>query len=257
MSSYIQCHCTLCNGRLVNERVARRHVTHSLDDDSASPSHSDQEIDYEMPDMDLELEFEHDVIDPAVDVKLPDLCLEDQSCNDHDDSSESSSASDSGWCDPFEDDSETEPDMLGDQRERAVQYAMNFIEQKYTANSTAAQVTLSMQMTRRCLADATDDKSMLDCIPKDFQQAITRTKHLVLDMEERHGCVKDHYLFPTDPSVTRCPVCNRRRFSKNGAPRRVAYYVRPKTWFRQLLTVRKLSQHFDYMREYLETEKYR
>ena len=143
-------------------------------------------------------------------------------------------------------------------RSLAVRHAMWFVEQKYGSKASQAQVTQSMRISRKLVSGATDDQDYLASIPKDFQQALVRTKHLVLDMEQIDACVKDHYLF-RDPDVTVCqvPGCHEPRYNQSGNARRSAFYVKPELWFRQMLTVAKLCKQFEYMKSYVKDGKFR
>ena len=114
--------------------------------------------------------------------------------------------------------SEDLDDLPDHYRSRVVQYACNFIDQKYATNCTESQINQSLRMSRRLVADATDGLDVFDCIPKDFQAAVGRTKHLVLGMVERHACVKDHYMYPIDSKETECPFngCGEPRYVHDG-----------------------------------------
>ena len=92
-------------------------------------------------------------------------------------------------------------------------------------------------------------------IPTDFQQALTRVKHLLVNMIQMDTCVNDHYMF-TD-GQTDCPICQEPRFTSTGLVRRAGFYVHPRDWLRTVLAVPKLYNYFSYMREYIEEEKHR
>ena len=147
------------------------------------------------------------------------------------------------------------PDYL---RDIAIQHATWFIEQKYGSKGTEAQVSRSMTICRLLLEKANADRDIVDSIPADFQQALRRIKHLVLDMDQIDACVKDHHLF-RDDSVTVCPYpgCGEARYDRNGNARRAAFYVKPEDWLSELLTTVKICQQFDYMRAYIEEKKFR
>ena len=180
----------------------------------------------------------------SVDEEPPSNDNEDQSTGDDSDSSGSDEV-----------DVHALPDYL---RDIAIQHATWFIEQKYGSKGTEAQVSRSMTICRLLLEKANADRDIVDSIPADFQQALRRIKHLVLDMDQIDACVKDHHLF-RDDSVTVCPYpgFGEARYDRNGNARRAAFYVKPEDWLSELLTTVKICQQFDYMRAYIEEKKFR
>ena len=181
MAELRACYCERCNGNFVHRSTRFRHLNNSSD-------HSDSDV------------------DPSEYNVSP----EELQSSDYPSDSEDASSSDA------ESDAEDLDDLPEDYRSRIVQYACNFIDQKYSTNCTESQINQSLRMARRLVADATDELDVFDCIPKDFQAAVGRTKHLVLGMVERHACVKDHYMYPIDSKETECP------FDGCGEPR---YYT--------------------------------
>ena len=234
------CFCVQCDGKLVSQSTAYRHA------------HDYMHMDTDQCDQNKQPDLEYEADDIDLDMSDSDVHLSEDI--DDDSLSSSSDSSDHVSSDSSDDDNDLPPDH----RELAVQHATWFVEQRYAFKSTEIQVTQSMRTCRRLVANATKDQEYLDSIPKTFQQALARTKHLVLEMDEVHACVKDHHLFRNDDELT-CPVagCNEPRFARNGLPRRAAYYVNPEQWLRALLTVSKLCKQFDYMRQYLVDGKFR
>ena len=72
-----------------------------------------------------------------------------------------------------------DPDSL---RANAIKYALWFLELKFSGSASAAAITQHLCVTRACVADMKRDDADLSSIPIDFQQALTRTKHLLLRM---------------------------------------------------------------------------
>lgn len=239
----VPCWCQGCEGRIVPRRTERHH--RARDRYSPPSSEDEQERDLGMADDSL--------AGDDSDVHLSESLSDSESSSDpvsSEDSSSPTSSSDS--------ESDAEEGLAGSRRARAVRHALMFVEQKFASKCSASQVTHSMKLTRNLIETSSDDKSLLDTIPNDFQQALHRTKHLVLGMQERHACVTDHYLFDLDDEFElHCPKCNEPRFNRGGNPRRVAYYVNPEQWFRQLLTLSKVAAQFDYVRKYTQDKKFR
>jgi hypothetical protein len=180
MADLRACYCERCNGNFVHRSTRFRHL-------NLGDSESD--------------------VDSSEYNGSPDEESESSDCpSDSEDSSSSAS------------ESEDLDDLPDHYRSRVVQYACNFIDQKYATNCTESQINQSLRMSRRLVADATDELDVFDCIPKDFQAAVGRTKHLVLGMVERHACVKDHYMYPIDSKETECPFngCGEPRYVHDG-----------------------------------------
>jgi len=136
-----------------------------------------------------------------------------------------------------------------------VQHALWYVEHKYSGKIAQKQVNKVLHITKHLLNTFCEDTSCAETIPADFQQALQRTKHLVLNMIQRDGCQTDHYLFKTNELV--CAVCGLPRYDSNGKPFRSAFYVNPVDFFQQLLTISRLAQSVQYMRQYVEEGKYR
>lgn len=235
------CYCKKysCDGLLLTLRQLNRHYRESNLPASGDMDFSpDNDSDDDMPD----------------DISLPSPPVSESSETSQSDDF----ISDSGVSDieDVESSDETDEDYKDDNPEM-LQYALWFVEHKYTTKATNAQVDHALRICRRLVALTTDDGRILDDIPNDFQQAITRTKHLILDMIQRDGCIKDHYLFEEDSLLTECPVCGEARFKRNGLARRSAYYVKPDLWVSQLLSVARIARQFSYMRDYIEDCKFR
>ena len=242
------CHCGTCGGQDVPSRTYYRHNLHYTYP-SVDPDYS---MDMDVDDEDVKVSDINITLDDSPDEYSDGLDDLDHSLRNHDRlylddvSDAGSSASDEEFILPE------------DQRDMAVQHALWFVESRYSSRATQAEVTRSLRLSRRLVEGISDNKDYLDTIPDSFPQALLRTKHLVLGMQQVDACVKDHHLF-RDDSVSVCPVpgCHQPRYNARGNARRAAFYVKPEDWMRQMLTVVRLCKQFDYMEAYIEEGKFR
>ena len=136
----------------------------------------------------------------------------------------------------------------------AIKYALWFVDLKFSGASSAASITQQLRVTRACVADMKHDDADMSNIPIDFEQALRRTKHLLLQMVQLDTCVQDHYMFHDDK--TECPLCHEPRYTASGRARRAGFYIHPRAWLTQLLLVDKVYEYFSYMEEYVENKNF-
>ena len=239
--STVPCFCLTCNGRLVQVRTAQRHAERD-----AQP--------------DPNLSADHSLADMSMSPLSGDFTSMSPSPSPSETSDDELSDFEDDEVDDFDekmvDNSPQNPqeESKGSLHSQTVKHALWFIEHKFASKATGKQSTQAMHLTQACIKDVAGEDTNTSTIPNDFQQALVRTKHLVLDMIQMDTCVRDHYRFVDDRKE--CPLCDEPRFSSSGVARRAGFYVHPQHWFTRLLSIPRMYSQFSYMQEYVEDGKY-